>query len=114
MDMNTNKSNKLIKKLNGYQKANRERFLLLTFGELTLGEFVLYEFCITITDWDSRHYETYGTFKETNQQIAQMLDWKDGSTVSRYKKSLIEKGILELEGDRLRVKDFEKRELRKK
>lgn len=110
--MNNRKTNRLVKKMNGYQKANRDRFLLLAFGELTQEELLLYEFCIAITDWDKNH-DNYGTFEATNQEIAEMLRWKANSSVSRYKRSLIDKGFLEISGSRVRVKDFEKWELRK-
>jgi hypothetical protein len=112
MDMKKGKTNRLIKKMNGYQKANRERFLLLAFGELTQEELILYEFLIAITDWD-RNHDTFGTFEATNQEIAEMLRWKANSSVSRYKKSLLEKGFIEIIGDRMHIKDFEKWELRK-
>ena len=100
--------NNLIKKLKGYQKAPRERFLLLKEGMLTQEEFLIYEFAIAITDWDSRH-ETYGTFKATNQEIADYLGWKSDTSVSRHKNHLITKGILTKAADGgLKVKNFEK------
>ncbi len=108
------KVNGLFKKLKGYQKANRDRFYLLAFGELSQEEFVLYEFCVAITDWDIRHFDTYGTFKASNHEISQVLQWKADSTVSRHKKSLIRKGYIEISGDRYKVKNFEGWELRKK
>ncbi len=112
--MENRKTNRLVKKLNGFQKTNRHRFLWLAFEELTQEELILYEFCAAITDWDRKHFDTYGTFKASNQEIAQILRWKADSTVSRYKKILIKKGYLEVEGDRLKVKDFEEWQLRKK
>ncbi len=114
MDMENRKTNRLIKKLNGYQKANRHRFLWLAFEMLTQEELVLYEFCVAITDWDRTHLDTYRTFKATNQEIAQILRWKADSTVSRHIRSLIAKGFVAIVGERLKVKDFEEWELRKK
>lgn len=112
--MNKRLSNRLEKKLNGYQRANRDRFLLLSMDILSHEEFLLYEFCIAITDWDSTHYDTYGTFDATNREIASQLRWEASSTVSRYIKSLIGKGYIEIVDDRMRAKDFHKWELRKK
>lgn len=106
-------TNRLIKKLRGFQKADKGRFLLIAFGELTHEELMLYEFCIAITDWDRDHVDTYGTFQASNREIAAMLKWKADSTVSRYRRSLTNKGYLESVGDRCRVKDFDKWELRK-
>lgn len=112
--MNMKTKNALFKKLRGFQKADRGRFFLLSFGELTQEEFILYELCIAITDWDSSHIDTYGSFKATNQELAQVLGREAGSTISRHKKSLIEKGFLKVQGDRWNVRDFEKWELRKR
>jgi len=108
------KDNSLFKKLKGFQKADRGRFFLLSLGKLTQEEFVLYELCVAITDWDRCHLDTYGTFKATNQELAEVLGRDAGSTISRHKKSLMEKGFLDAQGERLRVKDFENWELRKK
>jgi len=113
MDMEKKVTNRLLKKLRGFQKADKGRFLLLAFGELTHEELMLYEFCVAIADWDRDHVETFGTFEATNQEIAQVLRWKADSTVSRYRKSLIDKGYFEPVGKRFRIKDFEKWELRK-
>lgn len=104
--------NNLFRKLKGYQKAPRERFLLLKDGTITQEEFLLYELAIAITDWDSKH-ETYGTFRATNQEIADILRWKSDTSVLRYKKNLITKGFLTTTDDgSLKVKDFEKWQLR--
>jgi hypothetical protein len=107
--------NKLLKKLRGYQKANRERFMLLMMQVLTLEEYIVYEFGIAITDWDDSesHRETYGTFQATNGQIAEILGWKSDSQVSRIRNRLIEKDFFIKDGNRYRAKDFEKWQLRK-
>jgi len=112
MDMKNNC--RLFKKLNGYQKADRGRFMLLALGELSHEEFLLYEIFEAITDWDNRHVDTYGTFEATNKDLAMVLGWRADSTVSRHKKSLINKGYVERIGDRFKTKDFEKWELRKR
>lgn len=111
--MELKRSNSLFKKLRGYQKARRDRFFLLAFGEVTQEEFILYEFFNAITDWDRSHFDTYGTFQATNKEIREVLKWKADSTVSRHKKKLMEKGYITMEGDRLKAKDFESWELRK-
>jgi hypothetical protein len=103
----------VLKKLKGYQKANRDRFLLLYFNLLTFEEFVVYEFGIAMTDWDESHLETYGTFKVTNREIAEILGWKSDSQASRVKKSLLEKGYFTKIGDRITAWGFEKWQLRK-
>jgi hypothetical protein len=113
MNMEIRKANSLTKKLKGYQKAHKDRFYLLALDRMTMEEFILYELFIAITDWDRRHFDTYGTFKATNREIREVLRWKADSTVSRHKKSLMEKGFLETLGERLKVKDFESWELKK-
>ncbi len=105
---------RLVKKLRGYQKANRYRIMLLVTKTLNQEEFILYEIAIAITDWDRRHLETYGLFKATNSELAYLCGWDSDSTVSRHKKSLLEKGIfLDASNGYLRVKDFEDWQLRK-
>lgn len=100
-------TNELLKKLRGYQKASRDRFFLLTEGVLNHEEFIVYEFCIAITDWDRSH-STYGSFDATNKDIAEILNWRRDSTVSRHRSNLIKKGILLPTPDnRTRVFDFE-------
>lgn len=113
MYMKMKKDNRLFKKLKGFQRADRGRFFLLALDQLTQEEFILHELFIAITDWDTNHFETYGTFEATNKELAQILKWKADSTVSRHKKSLIDKGFVELAGERFRVKDFEKWQYKK-
>lgn len=113
MDIKQNKRSKLEKKLRGFQKANRERFLLISNKVLSGEEFLLYEICIALTDWDRSH-DTYGTFSFTNQELSYLLGWKSDTTAGRHKKSLIQKGFLiDLEDGYYKVLDFEKWELRK-
>ena len=110
------KKNPLFKKLNGWQTAYRDRFLLLAGGILTPEEFVVYELGIAITDWhDTKgHEEIYGKFQATNKQIAEIGGWKSDSAIYRIKKRLIEKQIFIPDGDFIRVKDFEKWQFRRK
>lgn len=99
---------RLIKKLNGYQKAPRARFKLLLEHRLTQEEFLLYELVVAITDWDARH-ETYGTVEATNQELAELLGWRSDTTALAHKKSLIKKGILYIvDGNRIKAKGFDK------
>ena len=105
--------NRLEKKLKGYQRASRERFLLLKNKILTHEEFIVYELAIAVTDWD-RDHDTYGTFDGTNQEIANLLGWKSDSTVSRHIQKLLKKGYLIKDSNGLlSPRDFEEWELRK-
>ncbi len=104
--------NRLLKKLNGYQKAPRARFKLLLEGRVTQEEFLLYELAVAITDWDPRH-ETYGTFEATNQELAEPLGWKSDTTALTHKKSLIRKNLfIVVDGNRIKAKGFDKWQLR--
>lgn len=105
--------NSLIKKLNGYHKAPRKRFLLLLNGVLNQKELLLYEFGIAIADWDTDHTDAYGTFYATNLQIAQILGVKSDTTVGRIKQSLIDKGYFKKIDKRIWVRDFNEWQLRK-
>lgn len=108
------RKNRLLKKLNGFQKAPKDRFLLLAKGVLTQEELILYELGLATIDWDYRHIDTFGTFQATNQELAEILGWKNGATVSRHKARLIEKGFFILADDkRIEPKDFEMWELKK-
>lgn len=99
--------NSLLKKLKGYQKAPRERFLYLTNKLLTTEEMILLEFFAAITDWDEEH-ETYGMFKATNQQVAGVFGWSTDSTVCRHKNNLVKKGLLiKLPSGYFKVKDID-------
>lgn len=105
--------NGINKKLRGYQKAPRDRFNLLQQHILTQEEFLIYELAIAITDWDDDH-STYGTFKATNKELAQILGWSSDSPVVRYKQSLIRKGYLRaLSSGFIQAIDFEAWQIRK-
>lgn len=104
----------MFKKLKGYQKASRDRFLLIAEGILTHEEFVIYELGVALTDWDKTHVETYGTFLASNLQLAQLLHWKSDSTVSRHRQKLIQKGFFIVGNDgRTLIKDYEKWQLKR-
>ena len=109
-----NTHNSINKKLRGYQKASRDRFLLLSNKTLTVEEFTLYELCIAVTDWDRSH-ETFGTIHVTNKQLAYVMGWNSETTAGRHKNQLINKGFLINMGNGyFQVKDIEKWELRSK
>lgn len=106
--------NPLLKRLRGYLRFNREIFMLLRMQELKEEELTLYILGISITDWDKRHTETYGSFQATNICLGDILS-KSESTISRIKKSLIEKRYFIPTNDgRIIPIDFEKWELRKR
>lgn len=99
--------NKILDKLHGFDCAPKDRFALLTFKVMTMSEFVIYEFCIAIRDWDTRH-ENYGCINSTNNQIASYLGFNT-STVTRIKNKLIEKGWLTKQSNgMIKIKDYSK------
>ncbi|MEK7150779.1 MAG: hypothetical protein AAB783_01115 [Patescibacteria group bacterium] len=70
-------------------------------------EFVLYEFYVTVTDWDAGH-KAYGYTKATNREVAEILGCNT-STITRTRNKLIQKGWLIKDQDgTLRVKGFER------
>ena len=105
--------NLLVKKLKGFHKAPRARFLLLSEHRLSQEEFVLYELGIALAVWDQKK-ENYGTFKASNQELADILGWDSDTSALRHKRSLIKKGYFELvdEGG-IRPVGFEKFQIRK-
>ncbi len=102
------KNNRLYRRLNGFQKASRERFKILTAQILTQEEFLLYELGVAIADWDKRHVDTYQSFEATNQELGNILGWKSDSTAFRHKLSLLKKGYFIKRPDgRIIVKGFD-------
>jgi hypothetical protein len=96
----------LYKKLGGFSLVSRSRFLLLESKLLKMEEFVLFELYISVADWDVRH-ERYGTVKTTNQEVAGMLGWTQGTTVGRYKKALGDKNFIRIsQDDAIEIVDF--------
>ncbi|OGE72140.1 hypothetical protein A3H40_02110 [Candidatus Daviesbacteria bacterium RIFCSPLOWO2_02_FULL_38_15] len=106
-------NNSLLRKLNGYYKSPKAKFLLIKERRLTSEEFLLYEFGIAIASWDPNRPEIYGIFSAPNIQIAEILGWKRDSSVSRYKKRLIEKGFFIEEPAGIRLLGFEKWQIKK-
>lgn len=105
--------NRLFKRLNGFQKAHRKRFLLLTHKRLTEEEFVLYELGIALAIWDEEK-EEYGSFEATNQELANILGWKSDTTALRHKGNLIKKGFFrETEDNTIKPIGLEEWRLRK-
>ncbi len=99
--------NKLLNKLHGFDCAPKDRFQLLTFNIFNTNELALYEFYITITDWDPRH-KTYGCINTTDKEVSDILGC-DKSTITRTRNKLIKKRWLFKQQDgTLKVKDFAK------
>lgn len=106
--------NTLYKKLNGFQKAPRNRFKFLLEKILSHEELLLYELGIAITDWDINHKDTYGSFQASNQELAEILGWRSDTTAGRHKNSLIEKKFFKIRDDkRIAPWKFEDWQIRK-
>lgn len=107
-------SKKILRRLKGWQKAPRARFLLLTQHRMSHEEFILYELGIALTDWDETHNEDYGSFGATNQELSNILGWKSDTSTLKHKHALIEKKFFEVRTDgRIIVRGFERWILRK-
>lgn len=79
--------NKLNKRLKGYHKTFRGRFLFLRNKILTEGEFVLWDLSFNVlADWDKNHIETYGTFPYTWADIAFLLGCSESIICRRSEK----------------------------
>lgn len=87
-------TNELVKRLKGYHKTFRGRYLLLMLGALTDEEFILLELGFSVlVDWDKKnHPDNYGSFGYTQEEIGSFLKW-DKSKVSRTAMKLIQKGF---------------------
>lgn len=82
---------KLNKRLKGYHKHFKGRFMLLK--SLSSEEFVLWDLSATIlVDWDKNHKDTYGTFDYTKAEIGHFLNC-DASSISRRSKKLFDLGL---------------------
>lgn len=100
--------NPLPQKLNGYQKIPRERFTrLIKEMRMSGGEFLLFEFCLAIADWDKNH-KTYASFDTKLDEISEVLGIPR-STVGYQLKKLRENGyIFDGQDGRIHIKDFER------
>lgn len=102
------KENRIKKRLKGYISHPRERFFLLQSKVLTPQEFVVYEFYLSIADWDKKHSKKFTTFYAPNKDVATYLGYKADSTISRIRTTLLEKGLIlwKPELNRFEVPDF--------
>lgn len=87
-------SNQLIKRLKGYQRGFRGRFLLLKNRILTDEEFILWDLSFSVlADWDKKnHSDNYGTFSYTQEEIGFFLGW-DKTKVCRRSNKLFKKNF---------------------
>jgi hypothetical protein len=101
----------IIKRLNGYDRHFKGRFLLLKDKILSDSEYIFWDLCYSVlADWDKDHGEKYGTFKYSLNEAGSLIGW-DKTKVHRARKSLISKGFLEkLLNGRIRVSGYEIRE----
>ncbi len=86
----------------------RDKFNLVKSGWLSEPELVLYEYCISIADFDVRHVN-FGTFSQLiNEKLGTGLGWKVDKTRRNFR-NLIEKGLLRvLHNDRVKVVGFDR------
>ena len=84
---------KLTRKLKGYKTLGKDRHLTCHMLGLTDSEFRLFELYQDVYDWDSRHYEEYGTVSFPDRVIAKLLGW-NASKVCRIRNKLIGKKLL--------------------
>ena len=95
MGKNMKKTSKLDKKLKGFHRHFRGRFLLLKDKTLTDSEYVLWDLCVSVlSGWDFNKYpEDYGVFDFSLTDIKYFVGWSE-SKISRNINSLIKKGFL--------------------
>lgn len=89
----------------GILASYREKFLLLKEKVLKDEEFVLYDFCVHQADFDEKHFGKFGTFQQTNKELAEGLGWSEDK-VCRNIKTLFEKGFLRKIDRKTEVVDF--------
>lgn len=87
-------TNQLIKRLKGYHRTFRGRFLLLKNRALTDKEFILWDFSFSVlADWDEKnHPDTYGSFGHNQEEIGLLLGWHK-TKVCRLSQGLFQKGF---------------------
>jgi predicted transcriptional regulator len=68
------------------------KFDLVAQGLLNTKEIFLYEYGASLADFDEKHINTYGTFKQSDKEIAEALGWSP-TTVYRHRKKLEEVGL---------------------
>ena len=87
-------SNQLTKRIKGYQRGFKGRFLLLKNRILTDEEFILLDLSFSVlADWDKKnHSDNYGTFSYTQEEIGFFLGW-DKTKVCRWSNKLFKKNF---------------------
>ena len=91
----------------GLLASYRDKFLYLKEKALTDEQFILYEYCIHLADFDENHKDIFGTFQKTsNEELGLGLGWlKD--KVARNLTTLLEHGLLKLlENNQIEVVDY--------
>ena len=92
-------TDKLRRKLRGWQRVSRNRHLIAEKYRLSDGEFRLLELYRDLTDWDEKHTDTYKTFCVTDVVVSDFLKC-DPTTVYRRRVSLLSKGLIVKKEDR--------------
>jgi hypothetical protein len=82
-----------LKRLNGYQKMDRNRHILASFLKFTDPEYRLLDFYNAFYDWDKKHVDTYGHVEITDKDAGRILNWSTAK-VCRTRKELIQKGLI--------------------
>lgn len=82
----------ISKKLNGYRASHRNRWVVKRDLNLTDPEFVLFEFLLDITDFDTRH-DKFGCFEYIPSDIAEVFNVSE-RTIKRRFKSLLSLKLL--------------------
>lgn len=99
----------LERRLRGYHRTFRGKFLLLISKSLSQQEYILWDFSFSIlADWDyEKHPEIFGTFDYSLATIEKMLGWGK-SKASRLSKKLFKLGLWEMtESGRIHVMGLE-------
>lgn len=93
----------------GVLMSYRDKFKLIISGLLTDTEFVLYECCIHLADFDEKHVGAFGTLPPlTKEQLANEVGWKEDKTRRNFNE-LAKKGFLKLRIDtRIEVVGFDR------
>lgn len=101
MGMENRRQSKLDKRLKGYHRHFKGRYLLIKDRTLNFQEFILWDLSFSIlADWDIKpdHEDIYGTFPYNFSEISYFLNC-DPSSISRYSKKLFELGLWKRRND---------------
>lgn len=92
--------------MRGVLASYREKFILIRKGFLTDAQFVFYEYCVHLADFDKNHGDKFGTFERvSNEQLGVSLGWSKDK-VGRCLNVLVRKGLLKIVMKRIEVVDF--------